>query len=1010
MKAKTFRIICFVCVALIMAIIIAFNVVYAMFSTQIERYLFSTKELDEAMRAEGEALSTQIEEEGIVMVKNDDDSLPLDKEKVTKVNVFGWSSTQWIMGGSGSGRSVLDTDDLHPETDFLGALKAYGIDYNTEITDMYSNYLNNRPYWDGANSGGTLHSSDYEFNRLYEPSVDDANYYTGDLLSKAASYSDVAIVVIGRVSGESVDCPKVQYKGVIDSKNPTAVSDPTRTYLEISTEEEALLEYVGETYGNVIVIINSTNAMNLGFLDTIEGLDSCLIVGGTGTNAAKAIPEILFGDVSPSGKTVDTYVYDFTTNPSYVYSGSDGVTAYTNGDGCYPVGTENVNLSSSKNYDSVSYLDYVEGIYVGYKWYETADSEGFWESSDAYSYWGVNGYDQVVQYPFGYGLTYTDFSWSVEEVSPASGSTLKADDTITVKVLVTNNGDYAAQEIVQLYFTAPYTKGGIEKSSVTLCAFAKTPTAVEPHETQELTLSFDVSDMASYDSQGIKVDNGGYILEAGTYTVKLMTDAHHLAEVERGSSATITYNVSEDINYTYDPVSGNVVHNLFTASDNYDITDEISIDGSDSNANITWLSRKDFAATFAHRKADARGMTDSLKETNLFSSDDVNAWLTANAVSEMPVTGQDNGIRLYTNGKVNEVGLTYGNPDNYDNDEMWDNLLDQITVTEMRNLVQHGYCQEEKIDSIGKPATTSVDGPSQIGSFNRTDMGVGYPNSTVLAQSWNYELSKSYGLAVGKEAGDMGYDGWYAPGINLHRSAFGGRNYEYYSEDSYLSGMLCAAVVEGAANAGIYTYIKHLIGYDQESMRDGLYCWMTEQTLREIYLKPFKIALDKGGAMGFMTSYGRIGAIWSGGSQALLTDLLRNEWDFKGAVITDYSDHQNYMSGDHMLLSGGDLWMDYWDNKSSFSTLTTAYNSNATFVTQLRRATKHIIYATMNAAYRNSVYNADDDVVPISKAVVDKFNWLIPLIIAVDVVAVAGCAVWVVFAVRRKDKPVAENK
>lgn len=989
-KVKTAIIFC--AIALILAICIAVTAVYYSYLPLIDSYLFSTRALDDETRQEGEALAEQIEAEGIVMVKNDDEALPL-ASSVTKVNVLGWSSTQWIMGGSGSGRSVQSQNNLNPETGFLDALEDYGISYNTEITDMYSSYLNYRPYWDGANDGGSLHSFDYEFCRLYEPSIEDSGYYTSNMKTNAISYSNTAIVVIGRVAGESNDCPKVQYKGL--GSDLTAVSDSTRTYLDISTEEEALLTWAGKNFSNVIVVVNSTNAMNLGFLDEISGLDACIIVGGTGNNAATAIPKVLYGEISPSGKTVDTYVYDFSTNPSYAYSGSDGVGAYTNDDSCYPIGVQNGNVSNKTTYyDTVSYLDYVEGIYVGYKWYETADADGFWNSSTASTYWGVSGYDEVVQYPFGYGLSYSEFSYEIEDVSPAAGSTLTGSETITINVKVTNTGDYSAKDVVQAYFSVPYTSGGIEKSAITLAAYGKT-TTLDPGEYQILTLEFDVSDMASYDSQEIKVSGGGYILEAGDYTITVRTDAHTVAA---GTSA-VTYNVASDIRYTTDPDTGAVVSNLFDS----DGSDGIAVDGSDTEGEIPYLSRADFAGTFRHERAADRAMAQALKDTNLYDADDVAAWMDGHSDVAMPTTNANNGITLYNtvDGSLTIYGEYLSNPEYYDN-SLWDDVLNNLTISEMRELVLHGYTREGALSSVGKDVTKSADGPSQIGSFNQTNCGVGYPTATVLAQTWNTTLAESYGLAVGKEAKNMGYDGWYAPGVNMHRSAFGGRNYEYYSEDSLLSGVMCAAVVQGAAEAGTYTYIKHIIGYDQESARDGIYCWMTEQTLREIYLKPFKIAVENG-AMGLMSSYGRVGAVWSGGSEALLTDLLRTEWGFKGAVLTDYSDHKQYMNGDQMLLAGGDLWMDDWENGGSFTYLNSSYDTNGAFVTQLRNAAKHVLYCVLNVQYVSANYDETDTGTAVTGST-GSYNWITPIVIIVDVVAVAGCGVWAGLTIRRLRK------
>lgn len=1023
-KGLVKKIVCFACAVILIAVAIVVPIVLNMFDSMLS-IIFGAKELDSATRAAGETLATQIEEEGIVMVKNDENCLPLQESDVKKdseyrVNVFGWASIDWLMGGSGSGRSVNPDQNLKPDTTLLSALNDYkvfsddGIKYNTELTDFYKQYQSAR----APASTNTLNSHDNESCVLYEPAI---STYSDTLKQNAIQYSDVALVVLGRITGESTDAPKVQYKY-------NASTDSERTYLDVSTEEEDLLEYVGKTFSKVIVIINSTNTMNLEFMDRIDGLDSCLIVGGTGNNAANAVPNILFGkkvveterldddgepvkdsngdviydteivNVSPSGKTVDTYAYDFKTNANWAYAAMDGTTQYTGTNpSIYPLTTTNPNVGTNDRYPGVSYLDYAEGIYVGYKWYETADTEGYWNDVD--NQYG-KGYEGVVQYPFGYGLTYTTFEWSV-------GMWKVEDGKISVTVQVTNTGDYAAQEVVELYFNPPYTKGGLEKASVNLCAFEKTPVAVKPGESIELELSFDIQDMASYDENE---DDGAYVLESGDYVISLRTDAH---TVVNATNATYTYKVGDKVVYnTYAGTNGvNEISNLFTGDD---VSDGIAVDGSDTEDGIenVWLSRADFADTFHSEKENARAWNEKLLTNNLYTSDAANSWDEAwlanykaehNGKEPELTQGAERKYILYENGEFTDDGYFFGNPKNYNSSD-WEELLDQLTTAEMQTLVLHGYVHEEAIASIGKPKTVSVDGPAQIGSFKQSNPGVGYPMPTVIAQTWNKELAKSFGLAVGTETLNSARDGWYAPGVNLHRSAFGGRNYEYYSEDSFLSGVMCAATVRGALNAGVYTYIKHFIGYDQESYRDGLYCWMTEQTLREIYLRPFKIAIDDG-ATGLMTSYGRLGSIWSGGSESLLTDLLRDEWGFKGTVLTDYSDHQDFMNGDQMLRAGGDLWMDGYKNDGKFtkSTSSTAFNA------RLREASKNIIYTWANAAYEAQQYAETDDSISITRASKDMFKWWWAIAIGADVVFVAGAAVLVFVALKKPKNKKKDN-
>lgn len=988
MKAKTFRIMSFSIAAFLVVLVVAISVACGLFANMITLRL-STKKLGSAERQFGENLATQIEEEGVVMTKNDNKTLPLDKDKHGKVNVFGWASTQWIMGGSGSGRSVNSSQGYTPDVDFLKALSDYGIEYNQKLISMYKSFQGSRPFW-----YDTLHTHDYESCRLFEPSIDDKSRYTDELLNDAKQFSDVAIVVLGRAAGESNDAPTVQYKNYASKgKVPAANTDKTRTFLDISTEEEALLTYVGKTYDKVIVVINSTNTMNLGFMDKIDGLDSCLIVGGTGNKAANALPRVIYGEVSPSGRTVDTYAYDFSTAATYANSGMPGVGTYNNTTNLYPATGTNPNVGESDNkYPGVNYLDYTENIYVGYMWYETADAEGFWTSDYAKNKWGVNGYKDVVQYPFGYGLSYTQFKTDVIDVSPKAGSELNKNSKITVKVSVYNDGPVAGQHVVQLYFAPEYHRdGGLEKPSVMLAAFAKTPVAVEPGKAQELTLEFEVSDMATYDCYGKKIDGGAYVLEAGKYQVRIMDDSHNLTEVRSGS-ATIDYRIGSDIIYDVDPTSGKEVKNRFTGEK---LTDGFAVDGTTSGEDIKYMTRADFETSFPAERVANRDMAAELKAKVLYTKADAQEWAERHADAKMPVMGSGGNLRPFNGKKATELGLELG-ADYLD--PRWEQVLDQIKSSELDDLVLHGYVQEVEIATVGKDKTSSVDGPSQIGSFNQIP-GTGFPMPTVLAQSFNVELARSFGLAVGAEAQAMGYSGWYAPGINMHRSPFGGRNYEYYSEDPMLTGLIAAGVSKGSLQTGTYLYAKHMIGYDQESYRDGLYCWMTEQTLRDVYLKPFKIAMDKGGLTGVMTAYGRIGAVWSGGSEALLTDLLRDEWGFNGAVLTDYADHHNFMNGDQMIRAGGDLWMDGWFSNGSFK----QEKTSAAFRQAERDAAHHVLYMILNAAYIHSNYDPSADGITISSSDIDG-GWWLPVLIVGDILIVGGAATLVVFGILRKDK------
>lgn len=917
----------------------------------------------------GEEIAFDVQAEGTVLVRNNG-LLPLAKNEVKKVNVFGWAATNWNPSGSGSAQT------LKVETDFLKALKNYGIEYNSELTDMYEDFMTGNPY------SNALHNYAEKTCRLYEPAIEDTNYYSEEMLANAKAFSDTAIVVFGRYSGESIDCPKVQYKVTETKKgkyDESAVKvDEMRSFLDISIEEENLLQYVTETYENVIVVVNNTNQMNLNFLETIEGVDACLVAGTSGIHAAAALPAILYGEENPSGRLTDTYAYDFATSSTFANAGAEGEGMYTNGAGLYPADgvTTNPNVGDSPLYEGVSYVDYVEGIYVGYKWYETADAEGYWADID--NEYG-KGYAGVVQFPFGYGLSYTTFTQEIVEVQPShvdslenywsssnkeSLGTFEKDTEFSITVKVTNTGNVAGKEVVQLYYTAPYQKGGIEKSYVELCSFAKT-NLLAPGESELVTISFTAEDMASYDCYDAN-GNGfkGYELDAGNYEIKIMKNAHELA----GEKAAVTFHLSENIQYPTSSVTGAEVSNKFTGED---AIDGVSLDGSDSNANITYLTRADFKGTFPKEKAPNREMTENLKDLNLYTEEDANVFIDDSA--QEIVTGKENGLFLYDENGFTELGLELGGDYHH---AKWSDVLDQLTLEEMKNLVLHGYTKTMEAQSIGKIQTKDYDGPAQMGGFANCIQGktTGFPNATVIAQTWNTELAYQFGLIEGAQAGELGIEGWYAPAANMHRTPFGGRNYEYYSEDEVISGRMAAKTVEGSLDAGTYCYMKHLICYEQDSMRDSLYTWMTEQTLREIYLKPFEIAIKEGGLSGIMTSYNRLGAVWAGGSRALMTDIVREEFGFQGTIITDYSDHQNFMNMDQALRAGGDLWMDGF----VMGDFTYETESNS-FQQELRRACKNILFMWANAGYENAQYNATEamDIIrPVETKQVSLVTWI----------------------------------
>lgn len=976
--------------SLALAAVVAANVAAVLFGETLESFL-STDKIDvsetelSAQFARDAALARNIEGEGLVLLENKNQTLPLSKE-ITKINVFGWGSTQWVAGGSGSGQVSGQTKG------FLDALTAKGIQYNEELATLYKDFQGSRPY----DSVGTLNARASDYCRLYEPSISDTNYYSDELLQHARDFSDTAVVVLSRKAGESIDCPRDQLR--VLSKGGEAQRALGRHYLEPSPEEEELIRYVAANFKHVIVVVNSTNTMELGIVRTVEGVDACLWVGATGSDAAGAVVDVLWGDINPSGRTVDTFAYDFSTNASWANAGVDGEGIYLASQGLYPAdGTLNTNEGVPTTYKNVRFVDYVEGVYLGYRWYETADSEGFW---DTYHNRFGSGYQAVVQYPFGYGLSYTSFSWQIIQRSIPRGSKLDADDSIQTTVRVTNTGGVAGKDVVQLYATTPYTKGGIEKPSTQLVAFAKTK-LLQPGESSDVELSFSVRDLASFDCYDAN-HNGfsGWELEAGDYFVELKRDAHTLADT---AHARATYHVSEDIRYQVDARTGTEVIPRFTGSS---AEAGISVDGSTTGAQIRYLSRADFRASFPLVRDNDRPMAAAIQlfnryeegqaaadDRNSAAGDELQADRDANAVTAASMKK----LQLSSEGELTslgrELGLKY-------NDERWDELLNKLSSDDMKHLVLHGYSNSAALNTIGKPRTKDLDGPSQAASFNQLKTGTGFPNPSTIAQTWNAELAREFGRAVGMECAMLGIDGWYAPSCNLHRTPLGGRNYEYYSEDPLISGVMATHTIAGAKETGTFCYLKHMILNEQDSYRDSLYTWLSEQALRELYLEPFRQAVQEGGATGVMSSYNRIGALWAGGSKALLSDILRGEWGFRGSVITDYSDHHSYMNADEMLRAGGSLYMDGVFRDGSFRYGTHSANFNQ----QLRRATKDVIYIWLNARATNLAYNEAAQAAgsatlerPVKQAGVS------PVLIAMSVLD-AACALGIAIAIHRKHK------
>ena len=720
----------------------------------------------------------------------------------------------------------------------------------------------------------------------FTPAEVPAEKYTDTLLQNAKAFSDVAIVTISRVGGEGGDLPQDMYAAGYSK------TDDGRHYLELTQDEEDLLALVkAQGFGKVIVLVNSSNAMELGFLED-DSIDAALWIGSLGSTGFNAVGGILSGKVNPSGRLSDTYAYDLTTAPAY----------WNAGDFTY---------SNLKHH----YVEYAEGIYVGYRFYETRYVDNTTGVCDEAAY------AKAVQYPFGYGLSYTTFEQSIADYKTT-------DSAIEMTVEVKNTGAVAGKDVVQVYYTAPYTIGGIEKSHVVLAGFAKTG-LLEPGASEKVTITFAPEDMASYDETGAKA----YVLEAGTYQIKLMNNAHEVIDQrEYEVPATITYS-GENARST----------DLVAATNEFEDVAQGQI--------TQYVSRADWQGTLPTARTDgktASAETVAAKE---------NAPVYENNDSDQPITIADHGLTL-----EDMTGLDYDDP-------KWNDLLEQLSVDDMTNMISNGGWSTPEVASVGKPATNDLDGPAGINSLVSNLKGVSFPSEVIVGSSWNADLAQRFGTAFGAEAAANHVVGLYAPGMNIHRTPFSGRNFEYYSEDGLLSGKMGAAMVQGVDSQGVYTYIKHFALNDQESNRLSISVWANEQSIREIYLKPFELSVKEGGTTAVMSSYSRLGNTWAGASKALLTDVLRNEWGFHGMVVTDSAmGNTSWMDVNLAIRAGGDMMLCLMGVKLD--------SSSNTAQQAMRRACHNILYTQANS-------------IAIAAAVDNTPYWLILLAIVDSILLIA---------------------
>ena len=852
-------------IAMVLAVVVCVNMIcFGPMSTLIG-LATGNGTLSDETNEEAAEVAEEIMEDGIVLLKNES-LLPLNETK--KLNIFGWESINPAYGGAGSG----GINDLYDIVSLNQGLENAGFSINQELVDFYNNYGADNPEMSIQKQSWTLP----------EPPVDT---YSDELIKSAKEYSDVAVVVLSRKAGEGHnDIPMDVRKAAYDNNSDEYDDFPEgEHYLQLSQTERDMVDMVCSNFDNVIVVYNGANQFELGFADEYPQIKSVVWCPGTGNVGFNALGKVFSGEVNPSGKTPDTFIYDMTTAPWW---NNAEKTEYTN---LADMAVEGMNAGTAQVY-APAFTNYVEGIYVGYKYYETAAQEG------------AIDYDKTVQYPFGYGLSYTEFEQKMGELEEKDGQ-------ISVDVEVTNTGDVAGKDVVEVYYKPPYTNGGIEKSSANLIEFAKTD-LLQPGESQTVTVTFSIEDMASYDENNAKA----YVLEKGDYVISINSDSHTVLDQK-------TYTADKDVVYKGENKR---------ASDDTAATNVFE----DAKGDVTYLSRANHFANYEEATAapaSAELGEPYVSEYHLNSNFDKTTYL--NDEDVMPTTGADNGLTL-----ADMRDADYDDP-------RWEKLLDQLTVDEMANMIAMAGYQTAAMDSVGKVATLDFDGPAAINN-NFTGVGsIGFPIEVVVASTWNKELAQAWGECMGKISQEMGAEGWYAPGMNTHRTAFGARNYEYFSEDGVLAGNMGANAVEGARKYGVYSYIKHFALYEGNAKMVSV--WSNEQAIREIYLKPFEISVKQGGANAVMVSWSFLGDKWTGESSNLMNTVLRDEWGFRGMALTDFfrNNGHGFMNADAALANGVDAMLSTFNGEEN----NVANPEHPTSVLQMRNACKNVMYTVVSS-------------------------------------------------------------
>lgn len=823
--------------------------------------------LSDATVSKANELAKDVQSEAVTLLKNDDSNLPLSGKKV---NVFGWGSTNPVYGGTGSG----SMSKQYKTVSLLDGMKQAGLKTNTELSKLYTDYRKDRPEVGMFAQDWTL------------PEVP-AKQYSDKLVSDAKDFSDEAVVVLTRVGGEGADLPTdMKAKGITYKNNSKDYDDFQKgeSFLQLSKTERDMIDLVTSNFKKVTLVYNGANTFQFDFLNDYPQIQSVVWCPPAGQTGFSALGEVLAGETNPSGKTSDTFLKDLTKSVSY---NNFGKFEYTN------MADKAAKYKGFTGDDVTAipgFVNYSEGIYVGYKFYETASDEGL-----------IN-YDDTVAFPFGYGLSYTSFDQKLDSVKYKGGK-------VTVTATVTNTGDKAGKDVVEVYYNPPYTDGGIEKASKNLAGFEKTK-ELQPGESQKVTVKFDDDDMASYDYKGAKA----YVLEKGDYDISIQSDSHHVIDHK---AITVKDTV------TYDSDSNTHNGDKTVATNQFD----------DVAGDVTYLSRADHFANYKEATAAPTNfkMSDKAKET-FYNNSNYDPKKFDKDSDKMPTTGAKNGLKL-----SDMHGKDYDDAD-------WDKLLDQLTFDDMDNLIANGGYGTQALKSVGKIQLTDADGPASLNN-NFTGVGsIGFSASTAFACTWNKDLAKQFGEMIGDMAHDMHVAGWYAPAMNIHRNAFSGRTFEYFSEDSLLSGVMASSEISGAKSKGVYSFMKHFALNDQETKRTEMLCtWTNEQAMREIYLKPFEMSVKEGGAQAVMSSFNYIGNTYAGADSALLQTVLRGEWGFKGFVLTDYFGGYGYQNADQEVRAGNDSML------ATTKITNHITDKSATSVKAMRQAAHNILYTAANS-------------------------------------------------------------